>query len=242
MNQYNDYGLRERQEELASRSGLYLAKVMGWMCVGLFTTVVSAMLCQAVPGLWNFIFGSGIGFFGVLITQIILVLALSARIHRMSPATATVMFMLYSAVTGLTMSSLVVAYRLDSLILSFGVTAALFLAMSLYGLVTRKDLSRWGNLLLFGLLGILVAGVINMFLGNAMVDFIIVVVGILLFIGLTAYDTQKIKAIYQSALAQGYDDEDDMVRKLAIFGALTLYLDFINLFLKLLRLLGRRRD
>ncbi len=242
MNQYNDYGLRERQDELASRSGLYLAKVMGWMCVGLFTTVVSAMLCLSVPGFWNFVFGSGIGFFGVLITQIVLVLALSARIHRMSPATATVMFMLYSAVTGLTMSSLIVAYRLDSLILSFGVTAVLFLAMSLYGLATRKDLSGWGNLLFFGLLGILAAGVINMFLGSPMMDFIIVAVGILLFIGLTAYDTQKIKAIYQSALAQGHDDEDDMVRKLAIFGALTLYLDFINLFLHLLRLLGRRRN
>ncbi|MGI6403395.1 MAG: Bax inhibitor-1 family protein [Oscillospiraceae bacterium] len=242
MNQYNDYDLWERQEEIASRSAIYLAKVMGWMCVGLFTTVVSAMLCLAIPALWQLVFGSGIGFFGVLIAQVVLVLALSARIHRMSAATATVMFMLYSAVTGLTMSALTVAYRLDSIILSFGVTTALFLVMSLYGLVTRKDLSRWGSLLFFGLLGIILAGVVNLFLGSSTMDFLITVVGILIFIGLIAYDTQKIKAIYQSSLAQGYDDEDDLLRKLAIFGALTLYLDFINLFLKLLRLLGRRRD
>mgnify|MGYP000862496093 CR=1 FL=1 len=242
MNQYNNYGYWERQEEMASRSAVYLAKVMGWMCVGLFTTLVSAMLCLAIPALWQFVFGSGFGVFGVLIAQIVLVLALSARLHRMSAATATVMFMLYSAVTGLTMSSLVVAYRLDSIVFSFGITAVLFLAMSLYGLVARKDLSQWGNLLFFGLIGIILAGAINLFLGNPTMDFVIIVVGIFIFIGLVAYDTQKIKAIYQSALTQGYGDEDDAVRKLAIFGALTLYLDFINLFLRLLRLLARRRD
>lgn len=242
MNDYNDYGVQEQQVQLSVRSAQYLAKVMGWMCVGLFTTVVSAMLCLAVPAIWNLVFGSRIGLFGVIIAQIILVVALSARIHRMSAATATMMFMLYSAVTGLTMSIVVIAYQIQSLILAFGVTAVLFLAMTLYGLVTHKDLSRLGSLLFFGLLGIIVAGVVNMFLRSPMMDFVVTVVGILIFIGLTAYDTQKIKAIYQSALAQGYSDEDDAVRKLAIFGALTLYLDFINLFLKLLRLLGRRNN
>lgn len=241
-NDSNSLEAQERQAQLQSRSAVYLAKVMGWMCLGLLTTVVSSLLCLGLRPLRALVFGSGFGVIGVCIVQIVLVLALSAGLSKMSPAVATVMFMLYAAVTGLTMSVFMVVYTLDSLVLAFGVAAVVFLAMSLYGLITRRDLSSWGSLLLFGLFGIILAGVVNMFWSNAMLDFVITAVGIVIFIGLTAYDTQKIKAIYQSALAEGYNDEDAEVRKLAIYGALSLYLDFINLFLKLLRLLGRRRN
>jgi len=231
----------ERDQDLEARSALYLAKVMGWMCVGLLTTVVAAMATLNTEFLFMLVFGSGLGVVGIFIIQIVLVIALSAGIGKMSPATATFLFMAYSAVTGLTMSAFVLVYELSSLILAFGVTTVVFLTMSAYGFITRKDLTSMGRLAFFGLIGIIVAGVANWFLGNAMLDFAITVIGVLVFIGLIAYDTQNIKAIYQNATASGYDEYSDDVRKLAIIGALKLYLDFINLFIMMLRLLGRRR-
>ncbi|MCL2857786.1 MAG: Bax inhibitor-1/YccA family protein [Oscillospiraceae bacterium] len=238
--QNNRAAYGEHAGEMESRSAVYLAKVMGWMCVGLLTTVVTAMAALTMPAVWNLVFG-GPGFFVVVIAQFVMVIALSAGIQRMSPATATVMFMAYSALTGLTMSVFVLIYDIPSLILAFSVTTFVFLTMSIYGFVTKKDLTTLGRLAFFGLIGIIAASLLNMFLGNPMMDLAITVVGVLVFIGLIAYDTQNIKGIYQQATASGYDEYSDEVRKLAIIGALKLYLDFINLFIMLLRLLGRRR-
>ena len=231
----------ERAGNLEQRTALYLAKVMGWMCVGLLTTVVSAMATIRIPAIAVLVFGGGFGIMGVFIAQIALVLILSAGINRLSPGVATVMFMAYSALTGLTLSGFALLYDLASLILAFSVTTFLFLTMSVYGFVTRKDLTRIGRLAFFGLIGVIVAGFANLLLGSSMLDFGITVLGVVVFIGLIAYDTQNIKGIYQNLALEGYDDDSPELRKLAIIGALKLYLDFINLFIMLLRLLGRRR-
>jgi FtsH-binding integral membrane protein len=237
----NPIALEEESGQLEARSALYMARVMGWMCVGLLTTLVAAMACLFVPEIFYAVYGNSAAPIVIIVAQLAAVLVLSVAINRLSPAAATVIFMVYSALTGLTISTVVLIYDLSSIILAFGVSAFLFLAMSLYGLVTKKDLSSWGRLLFFGLLGIVAASLLNMFLGNAMLDLAVTCVGIVIFVALTAYDTQKIKGIYMTAAVGGYDDESPELRRLAIFGALTLYLDFINLFLKLLRLMGRRR-
>jgi len=226
--------------DLEARSAVYVAKVMGWMCVGLLTTVVAAMATLTSQTMLNFIFG-GSGFFVIVIAQFVMVLALSAGIQRLSPAAATVMFMIYSGLMGLTMSAIVLIYDLPSLLLAFSVTTFMFLSMAAYGFITKKDLTTLGRLAFFGLIGIIIASIVNIFLGNPMMDLAITVIGVVVFIGLIAYDTQWIKGNFQHAMAEGYDEYSDEVRKLAIIGALKLYLDFINLFIMLLRLLGRRR-
>jgi len=227
--------------ELETRAAIYLAKVMGWMCVGLLTTVVAAMAALNVPAVAQIVFGTDFGFIVIIVLQFVMVIGLSAGIGRMAPGTATMMFMAYSALTGLTMSVFVLMFDLGSLVLAFSVTTFMFLVMSAYGFATKKDLTSLGRLAFFGLIGIIVAAIANMFLGNSMLDLGITVVGVLVFIGLIAYDTQNIKGIYYNAATQGYDEDSDELRKLAIIGALKLYLDFINLFIMLLRLLGRRR-
>jgi len=233
--------VEEYSGELEARSALYIAKVMGWMCVGLLTTVVAAMAVLTMEGLQRMIFNAGPGIMLIFVLQLVLVMVLSAGINKLSPAAATVMFMAYSALTGFTLSILVFVTDLGSLVIAFATTTCVFLVMSVYGFVTKKDLTKLGRLAFFGLIGIIIAGLVNMFLGSSMLDFGITVVGVVVFIGLIAYDTQSIKGIYQSAIMRGHDEYSDEVRKLAIIGALKLYLDFINLFIMLLRLLSRRR-
>lgn len=234
--------LEEEAGQLEARSAAYVTRVMGWMCLGLLTTLVAAMLTMASPAVFQLVYGSVYSVIFIFVAQIALVLVLSAALHKLSPAVATVLFMLYAAVTGLTFSVLALAYDLGSIVLAFGVTAGIFLLMALYGMTTHRDLTKLGSLLFFGLLGIIVAGIANWFLHNTMLDFIITCVGVVIFIGLIAYDTQKIKSFYMQAVVGGHSDNSAVVRKFAIYGALALYLDFINLFLKLLRLLGRRRN
>ena len=224
--------------DIESRSALYLAKVMGWMCVGLLTTVAMALATLTIEGMF---FAVASNFLLIAIAQLALVMIISAGIGRLSPGAATVLFMVYSGLMGLTMSGIVIIYDLSSLLLAFSVTTFMFLTMSIYGFVTKKDLTTLGRLCFFALIGIVVGMIANFFLGNAMLDFAITVIGVVVFTGLIAYDTQNIKGIYRQASANGYDEYSPEMRKLAIIGALKLYLDFINLFLMLLRLLGRRR-
>lgn len=241
MYEENNYSPLEQEQaaEAQQRVALYLARVMGWMCVGLLTTLAVALASVALLG---DLFLTTNAVYGVVIAQLVVVLAMSAGMRRMGPAVATVLFMVYAALTGVTFSALFFLFELSSLVYVFGFTAAVFVGMSVYGFVTRKDLTRMGSLLLFGLLGIILAGVVNLFLRSSMLDFAVTSIGILIFIGLIAYDTQKIKNIYLGASEAGYEDEHPELQKYAIYGAFTLYLDFINLFLKLLRLLGRRRN
>lgn len=171
-----------------------------------------------------------------LIAQIALVIWLSARLVKMSMTGATLLFILYSALMGVTMSSIFMLYTTASIATVFFITAGTFLVMSLIGYFTRIDLTRIGSILVMALIGLIIASVVNIFLGNEILYWVISYVGVLIFVGLTAYDTQKIKEMVVE-----YGSVDEMGHKLALFGALSLYLDFINLFLYLLRIFGDRR-
>lgn len=240
---YNQNDMYRQELQVDDRKvAAYVAKVMGWMCVGLLTTLVFSFLTLGMPALRSLVLGSRYGFTGVLIVQVAVALIFSFGINKMSPIVATVSFLLYSMLTGATFAVLFIAFQLSSLLFVFGLTSLVFLVMAVYGHVTKTDLTKLGSLLIFALFGIIIASVFNVFIMHStVVELAICCIGIVIFIGLIAYDTQKIKAYYTDALASGLSDDSPAVRKLAIYGAFTLYLDFINLFLKLLRIFGKRR-
>jgi len=217
-------------------SGALLHKVFGWMFVGLIVSALTAYWVAVSPTVLNVVLGNQAVFFGLIIIELALVLILSWAVNRISAATATGLFLIYSFVSGLTLSVIVMLYTDASLASTFMIAAGMFGVMAVYGYVTHRDLSRLGSIMLMGLIGIILAGVVNIFLGNTGLDIIISAIAIIIFTALTAYDMQKIKAMGMMAT-------DDAGRsKQAIYGALMLYLDFINIFLNLLRFTGRRRN
>ncbi|AUP76851.1 hypothetical protein CWS02_18190 [Enterobacter sp. EA-1] len=221
-----------------TRSGLqtYMAQVYGWMTCGLLLTAFVARYAAGNNAVMALVFSSQITFFGLIIAQLALVFILSGLIHKLSAGVATSLFMLYSALTGLTLSSILFIYTAESIAATFVVTAGMFGAMSLYG-YTKRDLSGFGNMLFMGLIGIVLASLVNFWLKSEALMWAVTYIGVVIFVGLTAYDTQKLKNI-----GQQIDLNDaSQLRKTAILGALTLYLDFINLFLMLLRIFGNRR-
>ncbi|OKP31593.1 Bax inhibitor-1/YccA family protein [Serratia fonticola] len=215
----------------------YMAQVYGWMTCGLLLTAFVSWYAAHTPAIINFIFSSQITFFGLIILQLGLVFVISGMVNRLSGTMATGLFMLYSALTGLTLSSIFIAYTYSSIASTFVVTAGMFGVMSLYGYTTKRDLSGFGSMLFMGLIGIVLASLVNIWLKSPALMWAITYIGVLVFVGLTAYDTQKLKAMGEQLNA----DDKDSFRKYAIVGALTLYLDFINLFLMLLRIFGNRR-
>ena len=226
------------QSSSLSAVNVYMRKVYQWMCAGLALTSVVAYGVAGSPEVQQIIFGNSLTMILLIVAQFGLVIALSAAVHKMSAGTATGLFMLYSALTGATLSSIFVVYPVGNIANAFLVTTGTFLAMSVYGTVTKRDLTAMGSFLFMGLIGIVIAMLVNIFLQSAMMDFVISAIGVLVFTGLTAYDTQKLRAFGEAApLGDG-----TAVQRGAILGALTLYLDFINLFLMLLRLFGNSRD
>jgi hypothetical protein len=217
--------------------GSFFRNVYGWMTVGLGLTAFVALYTVSSPALMQMIFGNKVVFYGLIIAEFGLVIALSAAIKRLSATAATLMFCVYAALSGLTFAAIFVVYTQSSIASTFFVTAGTFGAMSLYGLVTKKDLSSWGSFLFMGLIGVVIASVVNIFLESSAMTWVISCAGVLVFTGLTAYDTYTLKVLAQNGFANG-----DERKKVAIIGALKLYLDFINLFLMLLRLLGGNRD
>lgn len=214
----------------------FITKVFGWMSVALAITGAMAMYTVTSETLLSFVFGSKITFFGLIILELVLVGFLSARIRRMNATTATAIFIGYSLLNGLTLSSIFLLYTSSSIASTFFITAGTFAVFAFVGYTTKTDLTRLGSLLFMAVIGIIIASVVNMFLGSSQLDYIISFVGVLVFTGLVAYDTQKIKEM--NIIGNEGTDED---RKEAIMGALTLYLDFINLFIFLLRLFGDRK-
>jgi len=176
--------------------------------------------------------------YGLLITELGMVFYLSARIQKISAQAATGIFLAYSALNGVTLSTILLYYTASSVTATFFVTAGMFGAMAVYGFVTKKDLSSWGSFLFMGLIGIIIASVVNMFLGSSMMSWVISGIGVIIFTGLTAYDVQQITRMGEQGIMNG---GESAIRKGAIMGALKLYLDFINLFLMLLRFMGDRR-
>ncbi|MSS75140.1 Bax inhibitor-1/YccA family protein [Candidatus Pacearchaeota archaeon] len=219
-----------------SETQRYMQKVFMWMFLGMLVSAVAAFVVATNKTLANAILGTWL-FYALIIIELLLVFVLVLAVKRVSALTATFLFLGYALLTGLTLSVILLVYSISSIFLTFVVSAGIFGGMAFYGWVTKADLSRIGIILFFGLIGIIIASIVNLFLGNSTLDLIISVLGVLIFTGLTAYDIQKIKQM--NILGNEGTDED---HKEAIMGALTLYLDFINLFLSLLRLMGKKHN
>ena len=212
----------------------YMLQVYNYMASGLALTGIVAYMTASSDVMINTIFGSPLKWV-VMLAPLGLVFFLSARIAHVKAATAQTIFWVFAVLMGLSMASIFLAFTGTSIARVFFITAGTFAGMSLYGYTTKKDLSGWGSFLMMGLIGVIIASLVNIFLQSSALHFVISVVGVLVFVGLTAYDTQKIKAIYSEA------DDSETYTKKAIMGALNLYLDFINLFIMLLHLFGDRR-
>ena len=214
-----------------------MRKVFIWMSLALVITGVTAYGVATTPSLLIAIVTNKALFWGLIIAELALVFAVSGAINRLSLATATLLFVLYSVVNGATLSVIFLAYSMPAIIQTFFITAGTFGVMALVGYTTKTDLTSLGKLLFMALIGLVIATVVNMFVGSTGFDYILSYVGVLIFVGLTAYDTQKIKQMCMQA-----PDAGEHMQKLALLGALSLYLDFINLFLYLLRIFGNNKD
>lgn len=223
-------------ENIRLEQSRFITKVYGWMALALTITALIAMYTVTSEPMLNFILGNKFVFYGLLIGEFALVISLAAAIMRMSAMTATLVFLGYSALNGLTLSIIFLIFTKESIASTFFITSATFAIMSAYGYFTKKDLTSIGNLCFMALIGLIIASIVNIFMHSSALYWITTYAGIFIFIGLTAYDTQKIKNM--NIIGNEGTEED---RKEAILGALKLYLDFINLFLLFLRLFGRRR-
>lgn len=221
---------------IKSYQALYMTKVYNWMALALFVTGIVAYITATTPQMINYIVSSKLLFYGLILGELGLVIYLTAAIRKMSQTTAIASFLIYSVLNGLTLSVIFLVYTTSSISTTFFVTAGTFAAMSFYGYTTKKDLTSIGNMAFMALIGIIIASIVNFFLKSEMMYWIITYLGVAIFVGLTAYDTQKLKEIG----SRGFSDQENM-EKMSVLGALTLYLDFINLFLFLLRILGDRK-
>jgi len=233
---YNAYNAQQTMSRAGALSA-FMRGVYGWMAAGLGLTAVVAVAVASSPAMLQLVFNP-VALIVLVLAELGLVMLLSARIARMAPGTATGMFLAYSALNGLTLSGVFIAYTATTIASAFAVSAGMFLAMSVYGMVTKRDLTSMGSFLFMGLVGMVLAMLVNIFLKSSMMSFIIDCVGVLIFTGLTAYDTQRLKDMGEAAPM----NDQAAIRRGSILGALTLYLDFINLFLIMLRLFGGNRD
>lgn len=225
-------------EGFQSAYRVLMRKVFLWMTLALAVTGLTAYYVASNAGLLYTIFSSKGLFWGIIIAELALVFILSARIMKMSFATAGIMFVAYSVLNGITMASIFAVFTMESIASAFFVTAGMFGVMSFLGFTVKKDLGSFGSFFFMALIGLIIASVVNVFLGSSVLYWVVTYVGVLLFVGLTAYDTQKIKHM----LMEYGDDVNDQTQKLALLGSLSLYLDFINLFLYLLRIFGHNND
>lgn len=227
---------KERSMELSEAFPVLMRKVYVWMALALLITGMTAYYVATNEVLMSAILSSKVLFYGLLIAELALVIGVSAAINRLSLLTATLMFLLYSVINGATLSIIFLIYQLSSIATVFFITAGTFGTMAVIGYTTKKDLSSIGRILFMALIGIIIATVVNIFIKSDALTMILSYIGVLVFVGLTAYDSQKIKQMLLQAT-----DVDEGTKKIALLGALTLYLDFVNLFLYLLRIFGKRR-
>jgi len=217
----------------------FIRSVYNWMGIGLALTGFIAYFVSNNAQIQNLIFGNKLVFFGLIIAELALVYIISARVNKIQASTATSLFILYAALNGATLASLFLVYTSSSITSTFFICSATFIACSIFGMTTKRDLTSMGGFMAMGLIGILIASVVNMFIRSSAMNMIISYIGVIVFVGLTAYDTQKLKNM---AMTQPSGLEAGVIRKGAILGALTLYLDFINLFIMLLSVLGGRKE
>jgi FtsH-binding integral membrane protein len=218
-----------RTAQTVERERAFIRSVYAWMFGGLVLTALASLWVVSSPSMQTLIFGNRAMPWILMIAELGLVLYLSFRITRMSPAAAASSFLIFALLNGLTLSAIFFVYQIGTIANAFFSAAGMFAAMSIYGMVTRRDLTSWGSFFFMGLIGIVICSVINMFLKSGGLAFAISIIGVFVFLGLTAWDTQKLKA---------YATAPQLRENLAVYGALALYLDFINLFLMLLRLFG----
>jgi uncharacterized protein len=223
-----------RTAESAERTRVFFRSVYAWMFGGLLLTALASMWVVVSPAMQQLVLGNRAVFFGLIIAELGLVMYLNFAIHKMSPAAAASAFLVYSLLNGLTLSVIFLVYSPTAIMSAFATTSLTFGAMSIYGMVTKKDLTGWGSFLFMGVIGILITMVVNMFIRSSALDMAVSLIGVFVFLGLTAYRTQQLKALAQST--------GERAEQMAIIGALGLYLAFINIFLFLLRLFGGRRD
>lgn len=220
-----------------STSTTLMKDVYWWLCAGVGLTALTALMLVQNAGLLMAMYNSSVAMIMLVLAELGLVMVLSTIIQKLSFPMAVLLYSTYCILNGMTMASIFLVYTGTSIAGTFFIAAGMFLAMAIYGTVTRKDLSGWRNILVMMLFGAIIASIVNIFLHSTLLYWGLTLGGVVLFSALTAYDTQKIYA-----LAQGLDMEEESGQKMALLGALTLYLDFINLFLYLLRIFGSRRD
>ena len=238
MNEEKLYRMIEEKEGMVSLAfPALMRKVYVWMALALVITGFTAFGIASNPGIAYTIVTNQVLFWGLIIAEFGLVIAISGAINKLSAATATLLFVLYSIINGATLSVIFMAYTLTSIAGVFFITAGLFGVMAFIGYTTKTDLTSIGKVLFMALIGIVLATIVNLFIGSSMLNIIVSYIGVVVFTGLTAYDSQKIKNMLYEA-----DDMDEGMQKIALLGSLTLYLDFINLFLMLLRIFGNNRD
>ena len=228
-----------RQQEMtnASTFKVLMRKVYLWMTLALMITGITAAGVANSPNILALIYNSQVVMWGIIIAEFGLVIYISARLEKLSLSTATTLFALYSILNGVMLSSIFLLYSTAIISKVFFITAGTFGVTALYGYATKKDLSSLGNILFMALIGLVIATIVNVFMKSAMFDLILSYIGVIIFVGLTAWDSQKIKHMMMVQ-----QDADESAQKLALIGALSLYLDFINLFLYLLRIFGRSND
>ena len=226
---------REQGLAMSTAFPILMRKVYVWMTLALVITGATAYGVATSPGILTALYSNQLLFWGLFIAELGLVFGISGAINRLSLTTATLMFILYSVINGALLSSIFVIYTMSSIASVFFITAGTFAVMALIGYTTKTDLTSMGKILFMALIGIIIATVVNIFLKSSGLEMIVSYLGVLIFVGLTAYDSQKIKRMLQMA-----PDASEGAQKLALLGALTLYLDFVNLFIYLLRIFGRR--
>ena len=215
----------------------FISRVYLWMSAGLAVSAAAAFWLLTQPALLKAVFTNWALLIGLVVAEFALVIWLSAAALRMSVATASLVFLAYSFLNGITLTSVLLIYTGASVLSTFAITAGTFFFFSVYGMTTKKDLTSMGNLAMMGLFGIIIAGIVNFFLKSTALYWVTTFIGIAVFLGLIAWDTQKLKNLH----AMGFENAE-MEKKAAVLGALTVYLDFINLFILLLRIFGKRRD
>lgn len=225
----------ERQWDVSAAFPVLMRKVYVWMTLALVITGFTAYGVATSPGIQQLVFGNSIVMWGLIIAEFALVIGVSAAINKLSLTTATLMFILYSVINGALLSSIFLIYTASSIATVFFITAGTFGAMALVGYTTKTDLTSMGKILFMAFIGLVIATLVNLFVKSSGFTLILSYVGVLIFVGLTAYDSQKIKQMMLQA-----PDAGESAQKLALLGALTLYLDFINLFIYLLRIFGKR--
>lgn len=214
-----------------------MRKVYTWMTLAMLITGITAYGVASSPAILGMIFSSKVVFFGLIIAELALVWGVTGMLNRISLTTATLMFIAYSVINGAVLSSIFLLYTMQSIGQVFFITAGTFGTMALIGYFTKTDLTSMGKILMMALIGLIIASVVNIFVGSTGMQTVISYLGVLIFVGLTAYDSQKIKYMLMSQ-----DNAGESAQKIALVGSLTLYLDFINLFIYLLRIFGSRRD